>query len=110
MKYYKERSEIMEKEFTLEVLKECVEEMKDRNRFAEKISKRGWTEGWEKVWEEGLAEGEAKSICLGIRNLLKSGMSISQIAQMSEVSVEKLQSWLEDENILAKELMETSNL
>ena len=83
MKYYKERSEIMEKEFTLEVLKECVEEMKDRNRFAEKISKRGWTEGWEKVWEElrkqgwveewekcwkeGLAEGEAKSICLGIR-------------------------------------------
>lgn len=99
---YKVRSEIMEKEYKLEMLKELEEEMKDRYSFAAEIRKKAWVKGWRK----GLAEGQAQRICSAIRDLLESGISISQIAQIAEVSVEKLQSWLEDESLLIKELME----
>lgn len=99
---YKERSEIMEKEYKLAMLKELEEEMKDRYSFAAEIRKKAWVKGWRK----GLAEGQAQRICSAIRDLLESGILISQIARIAEVSVEKLQSWLEDESLLIKELME----
>lgn len=84
---YYEKVEIMEKEYELELPEEWEEEMQDMYSFAAEIRKKG----------------EARGICIMARNMLKNGVPISQIAQMAEVSVEKLQSWLQETDEITKE-------
>lgn len=84
---YYEKVEIMEKEYELELPEEWEEEMQKMYSFAAEISKKGETRG----------------ICLMAKNMLNNGMPIDQIAQMAEVSVEKLQSWLQEADTIAKE-------
>ena len=85
---YHEKVEIMEKEYDLELPEEWKEDIETMYSFAADIRKKGRAEG----------------ICLMAKNMLKDGVPISKIAQIAGVSVEKLQSWLQETNtIVAKE-------
>lgn len=85
---YYEKVEIMEKEYELELPEEWKEGTETMYSFAAEIRKKGRAEG----------------ICLMAKNMLNDGVPISQIAKMAEVSVEKLQSWLQETNtIVVKE-------
>ena len=92
---YYEKVEIMEKEYELELPEEWEEEMQKMYSFAAEIRKKGE--------RKGRADGRTEGICIMARNMLKNGVPISQIAQMAEVSVEKLQSWLQETDEITKE-------
>lgn len=97
---YHEKVEIMEQEYDLELPEEWKEEMQTMYSFAAEISKKGEARGEKR----GRAEGRTEGICLMAKNMLNDGVPISQIARIAEVSVEKLQSWLQEANtIVAKE-------
>lgn len=97
---YYEKVEIMEKEYELELPEEWKEGTETMYSFAAEIRKKGEARGEKR----GRAEGRTEGICLMAKNMLNDGVPISQIARIAEVSVEKLQSWLQEANtIVAKE-------
>ncbi len=84
---YYEKVEIMEKEYELELPEEWKEGTETMYSFAAEIRKKG----------------RAEVICLMAKNMLNDGVPISKIAQIAGVSVEKLQSWLQEADTIAKE-------
>lgn len=78
---YRERIEIIEKDYKLELPDELKREVETMYSLGAEIRKKGVEEG----------------VRLMSANLLKTGMPISQIAQIAEVSVEKLQSWFQEQ-------------
>ena len=92
---YYEKVEIMEKEYELELPEEWEEEMQKMYSFAAEIRKKGE--------RKGRADGRTEGICLMAKNMLNDGVPISQIARIAEVSVEKLQSWLQETDEITKE-------
>ncbi|MEI6262873.1 MAG: hypothetical protein WCR46_23610, partial [Deltaproteobacteria bacterium] len=53
---------------------------------------RGHREGREEGLEEGREEGREEATAEFVRNLLKVGMPVEQLSQVSGLSVEKIQS------------------
>ena len=100
---YYEKVEIMEKEYELELPEEWEEEMQKMYSFAAEIRKKGERKGRADGRVEGRAEGRTEGICLMAKNMLNDGVPISQIARIAEVSVEKLQSWLQETDEITKE-------
>lgn len=71
----------LQKDYELELPDELKREVEIMYSLGAEIRKKGVEEG----------------VKLMSANLLKTGMPISQVAQIAEVSVEKLQNWFQDQ-------------
>lgn len=97
---YRERVEIIEKDYELELPDKLKEEVKTMYSLGAEIRRKAEREGESR----GRVEGREQSTRLISVNLFKSGMSINQIAQIVEVNIEKLQEWFQDVKINDNEL------